>query len=335
MKTGKYLIAFVLGTIVVLGIYSTVFRSPVPGNAGDTAGDQRVAAATSSVSAVAPGGGAVSIEANDTKAISPPRSGSGEGGLLSQPTAASNSSDASLSWRAVSRSGDLTAGILGLLASANPDDWMRASALNVLCATAVPTDAERSGGAKGELSTQHKKLLEQVRQRCGDAAASIVPLVQSGMVTKAKEAGSKLANARLTTALLKEGLSNDEIGAVRNIVSDPDLAGAWFTLNRSGLLKAMSGSEAFAGTSPSEQYAAYSIALCSLGEDCSSQSLHALSVCIQSLLAACNGTSVQDGVLSTVAPERRSKANEYAELLLASLRAGDVATVGMKIKANQ
>jgi hypothetical protein len=333
MKSKKYLAALAIGTVAILVVYLTLFRSNGRETKVVVAAGQQTVAVTSvdperSQSTRGVSGSqtsakdALQVSATSSKSVVLPSGGN-----------TGTSSGAPLSWHAVSRSEDVAAGILSLLASANPDDWMKASALNLLCASAVPTDAERMGNVKNELSIAHKQLLEHVRQRCGDAAASTVPLVQSGMAVKAKEAGSTVAKARITTTNLKDGLTNDEVSAIRDVVNDPDLASAWLTLNRSGLLKAMTNSEAFGAASPSEQYGAYSLALCSLGEDCSPKSLHALSLCVQSLYAACNSTSVQEGVMSTISPDRRAKVSEYAQLLITSLRNGNLTAIGMKAKA--
>jgi hypothetical protein len=248
------------------------------------------------------------------------------------PSLIETSTSAALRWRAASRSEDLTQTILALLVSQNPNDWIKASVLNNLCAAAIPTNAEVGAQLKTDLPASYQQLLVEARQRCGDAARSIEPLVQPGVGLKARDADASLARVLLTASVLREGLTPGDTRSIRSVMSDPDLAGAWLARNRSGLIQALGKSDALADASQAEKLSVYFLSLCQSGEDCGPKSLHALSLCVLSTFERCAGGTVQDNVLSVLPQDRQAKIIGYADMFLASLRGGNLALLGIPSK---
>jgi hypothetical protein len=233
----------------------------------------------------------------------------------------------------VNTDGDLPMAIRGMLASKDPDDWYRATAINLLCARAV---GSLSGAEPGLffriVASELDKLKEATRNRCGfmsDLTQSVNTF--NGMLPRAREAGSVLAAApRLTQAEVKAGLQPAEWSALQRAVMTPDGAETWLAANNADtFVLAVSGVSEFQGYKLDELSSAIFLGICA-GNQCADQSLYRLQLCIQSLGKVCDSRGISEGAATAFGESRARQLKDTGERLIYLLRQGELERLGIR-----
>lgn len=223
--------------------------------------------------------------------------------------------------------------MLKLFASSDPDDWSRAAALGVMCATAK-ADIPASNFSS-ETANAFRNVLVETKNRCGEAASGLVPGLV-GSIKRAREANGTIARlphlGSNTRKVIEEGLESLEAERLSLALKDPKVADEWIVLNQQALVSALLRNRETYGFSESETIGMFYLSLCKMQNSCSEFGLYNLALCSQSFGSVC-GEAPIEAVIRTSMPEERFNAVRTASTTwIQRVTAGDVAALGIKTK---
>ena len=244
--------------------------------------------------------------------------------LAAAPTARSPSM---LAWRSAMAGKSMEGTALDLLASANSDDWMRASALHILCISGVENmDASEFGAT-------FATVVNRASERCGGlGTTAFLPYVAS-TTPKAKQANNALALApSLTNATVEQGLSVSERDRLQALFADSERATLWLVRNSSRLHSTLANVEALAAYSWQDLGAASVVALCLRDVDCGEGSVLSLRLCLNAGRKVCSERGVLDA-LQRAGPERAQRINAAAQQIEVALSQGKPEMLGLRLKS--
>ena len=239
------------------------------------------------------------------------------------PTARSPSM---LAWRSAMGGTSMEATALDLLASADSDDWMRASALHILCISGVENMDASAFGAT------FATVVHRASERCGGlGTTAFLPNVAS-TTPKAKQANNALALApSLTNTAVEQGLSVSELDRLKALFANSESATLWLVRNASRLHSTLANVEALSTYSWQDLGAASVVALCLRDVDCGASSILSLRLCLNAGRDVCSERGVLDA-LHRAGPERAQRINAAAQQIEVALSQGKPEMLGLRLK---
>ena len=253
----------------------------------------------------------------------------------------SGSTDVSQPWKQAISSSQTAWFIKQWSISASPDDWYRAYAFSNLCIGATATSPTQLDAvlAASRAPDNHraaiKKLHQEAHERClqdgeQNGAALIGAEILRGLVPRAKEAGSPLANApRLTAKVLEKGMTQSEEAALKNVMISPDLRSSWITVNAIDFGEAIKANPAFSGLDGRASQAVLFQAMCRSGDDCGPGSLYQIALCQNTGYSLCGAAGIDKTLAAAFDSEQVQRIAYLADQLRSTMDKGDLRLLGL------
>lgn len=221
---------------------------------------------------------------------------------------------------------------IGLLASDDPNDWLRAVSLHILCINGFDRSdlvPDRVPQLDATFGRSFRQVATRFSARCGELGQEFLsraPDVQA----RAVAANIPLALAPgLTNDVIKSGLSDDQFKRLAELFNDSEAATLWLTRNLRNLDTVLPNVDGFGGASREDLQAASVMALCLRGLDCGQDSVVSLKLCVNTAGKVCS----DEGPLSALQqmdPQRSARINAAAQRIDAALTQGNPAALGIR-----
>ncbi len=313
-KTKLSILAILLGFCVWLGVSRTSLDLFASRKSNEAVRSVAVTAARNPAdSSAAVESVAQPASVSEVSRLTPVRATLGAGSDMTKP------------WSRRVASSDIGSEILSLIASADPNDWTLAATLNSECARVVNLSLS-------PLRDDQAATIRRFHSRCGAAADSVTPLVQPGLIAKAAAAGSPLAKSFVRPADLKDGLSTDTYEAILQTLTKEALRAPWLTLNRARLESLIETLPDWHGTSDLVITASLTKAICSMGDDCTPNSLHLLTLCSRSSFALCDTSEGLSSTLRALNVNEQEQAQRLSEWLAKTIAERNLEALGLRKK---
>ena len=246
---------------------------------------------------------------------------------------------ASLRWRSILAASNTEWAISQLAISESPDDWYRAATLATICAAtaSIPAvaleDALKMENSSAQHSAEVLAIHQNARLRCSAVEGQSNPLsLMAGILTRARDAGSALANApRLGAKVLQSGLQAADAERLKAVIRDGDKRSAWINSNINELVSAIAKTPIAIGMSNSEIVGAVFQSLCQSGDDCGPESIYNAAICAASAYELCSTKGVQIALTSTFAVQKVTRVTELSAEMLAAFETADLSALGIPL----
>jgi hypothetical protein len=219
-----------------------------------------------------------------------------------------------------------------LLASDDPNDWLRAVSLHILCISGFDhsdLSPDRVTQLDATFGPSFRRVATLFSVRCGELGQGFLSRAPD-LQSRAVAAKAPLALAPgLTNSAIDKGLPDDQFKRLAELFTDSDAATLWLTRNLSRLDVALQNAEGFSGVTKEDLQAASVVALCLRGLDCGQDSVVSLKLCANTSGRVCS----VDGPLSALKqmdPERSARINAAAQRIDAALTQGNPAALGIR-----
>jgi hypothetical protein len=290
----------------------------------------------SAAAAAASSGGTSSVSGNQSKIIVVAEPAASASFIRTESTGLTRSGlppNAPLSWKRHIASVELEATALNLLASDRPGDWLQALALNSLCTSGFdlgdlsPSLVEETDAIYG---SAFRRVAQLSSVRCGELGKLSFLDRLSGVYARAEQAKEPLALAPLVTnATIDQGLSDDQLKRLSEVLLDNESATLWLALNFRRLDRILQNAEGFNGISRDDLRAASVVAFCLSGLDCGESSVLSLQLCANTGGQICS----EGGVLSALQkmePDLARRINTSAQRIDSALTEGNPIALGFR-----
>ena len=252
----------------------------------------------------------------------------------------STDTQTSTKWALVSRSPSWLQSAREMSQSASFDEWAMAGTLYRLCATIErPGDAEAFGGVGFDAyfaqTTWGRQRLPQIQdmfkrasERCEGLADTDVNPFAKTITHRAALGASPLAIVMMTKrSQLANGLDESQSQALRRVLSDENLRGAWVSMNPQETLSDALKAGFFRGLSDKDAATAFYAALCSSGIPCESGSVLSIRQCLR-LSFPCPVDQASSDIWIDVNSEQRTKLEAASLKYSSALSRADARELG-------
>jgi hypothetical protein len=316
----------ICAVISVAWLFRTSWKTDTHTTAADSGATQVIASGAISTR------GAARVDAVEQSALQPPASAASGRSL-------SVDGSSSLKWKTLVGERNTDWAIRQLIVSSNPDDWYRAFALARVCVGTASIPEKMIDEAiktttvppirHAEISAVHA----QARQQCGANDTNwLGNELLSGLILKAKQGGSTLANApQISVKSLREGFSQTDADALTLLLKDEGLRSAWLLANGERLAGSIVDMPSNREMKTSEVVAAIFETMCRAGDECGAGSIYVPALCSASSYGMCSTGGVEQAIASTVNAENRLRVSAMTTRINDAMNKGDLSMFGLRI----
>jgi len=236
-------------------------------------------------------------------------------------------------WKKTMAAARVDSGAPELLASIDPNDWLRASSLHLLCLNGLGADEldpARAAAVDAKVGAVYRKVATAFAARCGDLGQNAYAARYTHLESRALEAGAALSLApALTDTTLEKGLTGAELRQLQLALADGEVASLWLARNFRRLDAALATVPGLAATPREDLQVAAVVAFCMRGLDCGADSLMTLQLCVNTRGVTCSEAGVA-AVMQQMPPDRAARINSAARSIDGALSGADPMALGIR-----
>ncbi len=255
---------------------------------------------------------------------------------LGEAFAARNRSGAPSLWRRAVSAADIGQEALVLVASEDPNDWLRAVSLHLLCISGLER-SDLSPGRTAQLDSTFGQPFREVTAyftaRCGELGHEFLSRTPD-LQARATAAKAPLALApSLTNATIDKGMTEEQLARLSDLLNDGDAATLWLTRNVGRLDSVIQNLGETAGLSKEDLQTASVVTLCLRGLDCGKESVVSLKLCVNTSGKVCSiGGPL--AALEGLDPQRVRAITNLAQKIDAALNQANPEGLGIRRRAS-